>query len=105
MMATMDRFEGRCWLDWWANSSTNLGGCEASVVITPTETSWDAHGHLISDDEDERDGFAFLCDLDPLFTLRFPDASTIAVTVHRIDEHGRFTLTEYTEPADRQVDL
>ncbi|MCU7727060.1 hypothetical protein ODJ79_25310 [Actinoplanes sp. KI2] len=97
----MDRFEGPCRLDWWANSSTNLGGCEIAVVITPTETGWDAHGHLISDDEDERDEFAFLCDLDPVFTLRFADESTVAVTVHPADDPRRFTLTEYTGPVHR----
>ncbi|RZT77238.1 hypothetical protein EV382_0386 [Micromonospora violae] len=62
----MDRFEGRCWLDWWANSSTNK----------------------------DLDGFAFLCDLDPVFTLRFEDASTFDVTVHPTDDHRGFTLTE-----------
>jgi hypothetical protein len=101
MMVTMDRFEGRCWLDWWANSSTNLGGSEVSVVITPTETGWDAHGQLVSDEDQE--GFAFLCDLDPVFTLRFEDGSTIAVTVIPAGGHHRFTLTEYTGPAHRSV--
>ena len=102
-MRTMDRFEGRCWLDWWANSSTNLGGIEVSVAITPTVQGWTAHGELISDptSEDVREGFAFLCDLDPVFTLRFRDGSTIQVTVTPTDQ-DRFTLAEYTGPVNRQ---
>jgi hypothetical protein len=100
MMAAMDRFEGRCWLGWWANSSTNLGGGEVSVVITPTEMGWDAYGHLIHDGDQE--GFAFLCDLDPVFTLRFQDGSTFDVTVIPTDDQ-RFALAEYW-PANRQIE-
>lgn len=97
----MDRFEGRCWLDWWANSSTNFGGIEVSVVITPIETNWAAHGQLIHDDQ--REPFAFLCDMDPVFTLRFQDGSTVQVALTLVDDR-RFTLTEYTGPANRQTD-
>ncbi|MEU4714254.1 hypothetical protein AB0F73_11460 [Micromonospora purpureochromogenes] len=100
----MDRFEGRCWLDWWANTSTLLGSIEVAVVITTNDAGWDAHGRLTSDADEERDGFAFLCDLDPVFTLRFEDESTVAVTVHPADDHRRFTLTEYTGPDRRSVD-
>jgi hypothetical protein len=103
-MTTMDRFEGRCWLDWWANPSTLLGSAEVAVVIAYSDHGWDAHGRLISDDEEERGGFVFLCDLDPVFTLRFDDGSTVAVMVHLDDEQGRFTLTEYTGPVRRTVD-
>src|SRR5262245_10976128 len=103
-MTMVDRFEGRCWLDWWVNSSTLLGTAEVNTVITASDTGWDASGHLISDDEEQRDGFAFLCALDPVFTLRFPDTSTIAVVVHLADDHHRFTLTEYTGPVQRQID-
>jgi hypothetical protein len=100
----MDRFEGRCWLDWWANSLTNLGGYEASTIITPTDAGWDAHGQLINDEltDDQLEWFAFLCDMDPVFTLRFQDGSTIEVILTRTDDHS-FTLTEYTGPANRQV--
>lgn len=97
----MDQFEGRCWLDWWANRSTNFGGIEVLVAITPIETGWDAHGQLINNDE--REAFAFLCDMDPVFTLRFEDGSTSQVTLTPTDDR-HFTLTEYTGPANRQVD-
>jgi hypothetical protein len=92
----MDSFEGRCWLVWWANSSTNLGGVEAHITIISSDEGWKAHGQLIAASDDELEGFNFLCTLDPVFTLRFADEGTIDVTVEPVDEHGRFTLTEYT---------
>ncbi|MGC1210817.1 MAG: hypothetical protein WA890_06045 [Micromonospora sp.] len=95
----MDCFEGRCWLDWWANSSTLLGTVEVAVAITAKGAGRDAHGRLISDTNEDRDRFAFLCDLDPVFTLRFEDESTVAVTVHPTDDHRRFTLTEFVSSA------
>jgi hypothetical protein len=52
----LDRFEGRCWLHWQANSPTVFGGVEVSAVITPVESGWDAHGHLVND-SDEREVF------------------------------------------------
>ncbi|MFG3302905.1 hypothetical protein [Micromonospora chersina] len=100
----MDRFEGRCWLGWWANTSTLLGSVEVAVVITASDAGWDAHGRLASDTDEDRDGFAFLCDQDPAFTLRFEEGGTVAVTVHPTDDDRRFTLTEYTGPTHRPVE-
>ena len=101
-MAAMDRFEGRCWLDWWANSSTNFGDIEVSIVITPTDTGWNARGQLIDlTSDDELEGFALLCQ-DPRFTLRFQDGSTIEVILARTDDR-HFTLSEYSNPTERQV--
>ncbi|GAA3236347.1 hypothetical protein ACFO1B_25435 [Dactylosporangium siamense] len=100
----MDSFEGRAWLEWWANSSTLLDSVEVAVVITTSGAGWDAHGFLTSNKGEDREGFAFFCELDPVFMLRFEDESTVAVTVHPTDEHRRFTLTEYTEPAQRPID-
>ncbi|MET7752982.1 hypothetical protein [Micromonospora sp. NPDC005367] len=99
----MDRFECRCWLDWWANSSTLLGSVEVSVVVTAITGSWEADGRLVSESDEDREAFAFLCELDPVFTLRFEDESVVAVTVHPIDGRTRFTLTEYTGPVQRSV--
>ncbi|MCP3785228.1 hypothetical protein NLX85_17830 [Micromonospora sp. A3M-1-15] len=53
-----------------------------AVVITASDAGWDAHRRLASDTDEDRDGFAFLCDQDPVFTLRFEEESTVAVTVH-----------------------
>ncbi|PWR14566.1 hypothetical protein DKT69_15660 [Micromonospora sicca] len=100
----MDRFEGRCWLDWWANSSTLLGSVEVAVVITAADAGWEARGRLVSDGDEDQEAFAFLCDLDPVFMLRFEDESRAAVTVHPSDGHRRFSLTEYTGPVQRSVE-
>ena len=95
-MAAMDQFEGRCWLDWQANSSLIISGFEASVVITPTESGWDAHGQLLAsyvEGEGEVELFTFLRDIDPVFRLRFEDGSTFQVTLTETGDR-RFTLTE-----------
>ncbi|WBB69394.1 hypothetical protein [Micromonospora sp. WMMD812] len=55
----------RCWLDWWANSSTLFGSVEVAIMITAGDAGWDALGNLVSDRDEDRDGFAFLCDLVP----------------------------------------
>lgn len=93
MMSSMDRFLGQCWLDWWANASTNLGGIAVSAVIASTSDGWDAHAYLVN--PDNRKTFGFLHGLDPLFTLRFQDGSTIPVTVTLTGD--RLTLTEQAE--------
>ncbi|HEU5471879.1 MAG TPA: hypothetical protein VFV67_14605 [Actinophytocola sp.] len=90
----MDRFTGRCWLDWWANSGTLLDSIEVAVVIKAVDAGWDASGHLV--DDSTRAAFQFLCDLDPVFDLRFADGSTVLVTVTPSPGHS-FTLTEYTD--------
>jgi hypothetical protein len=101
----MDRFEGRCWLDWWANSSTLLGSVEVAVVIATAAAGWVADGRLVNESDEVREAFAFLCELDPVFTLRFEDESAVAVTVHPTDGHRRFRLSEYTGPVQRSVDI
>lgn len=100
-MTFMDRFEGRCWLDWWANSSTNLGGMEVSAEgIAPTEAGWMAHVELVNGNDQE--AFMFLCDLDPVFTLRFRDGSTVDVAATPTNDR-QATLVEYLGPAHRQI--
>ncbi|BCJ35742.1 hypothetical protein Athai_32450 [Actinocatenispora thailandica] len=89
----MDCFAGECWLDWWANSATNLAGIAVSAVIASTSDGWDAHAYLVN--PDDRKTFAFLYGLDPLFMLRFQDGSTIPVTATLTDD--RLTLTEQAE--------
>jgi hypothetical protein len=69
------------------------------VVVAAAGSDWTAQGRLIIEDDDDRDGFVFLCELDPVFTLRFDDGSTVLVTVHDMQERGRrFRLTEYGGP-------
>lgn len=101
----MERFEGRCQLDWWANSSTVFSGTEVEVTITSSGPEWVARGRLITDDDDQREGFVFLCDLDPVFAMRFDGGGTLPVTIHDLRDGGRrFALTEYRGPRERTID-
>jgi len=99
----MEHFQGRCYLDWWANSTTCLASIEVSLVARSMDSDRIAEGHLVSDDSEEREGFILLCDLDPVFVLRFDDESSAAVTVHPTREDGRFTLTVRPGPERRSV--
>ena len=47
---------------------------------------------------DELEGFRLLCELDPVFGLRFDDGRAIPVTVHLAADAGHFTMTEFTGP-------
>jgi len=78
-----------------------LGSNEATVTITSTAGGWHAAGRLLTDDSDEREGFAFLCALDPVWSLRFDDGSTITANVELLDDPSEFRLTEYTGPTQR----
>lgn len=73
----------------------------SSVVIVPTESWWDARGRLLAGG-DECELFTFLRDMDPVFTLRFPDGSAVEVTVTPAGDR-RFTLAEHTDPRRRQA--
>ncbi|GGM27063.1 hypothetical protein GCM10007977_030340 [Dactylosporangium sucinum] len=99
----MESFEGRCWLDWWANSSTLLGSVEVAVVIAVVDGGWRARGRILSDGPEEREAFDFLRALDPVFTLRFEDESTIPVAVHASADTVWFVMTEYAGPVQRAV--
>ncbi|MFK3980501.1 hypothetical protein ACI2K4_08990 [Micromonospora sp. NPDC050397] len=63
------------------------------MEISTTEPGWVATGHLV--EMDDAEGFAILCDLDPFFSLRFGDDSTVPVTLLPIDgDRSGFNLTE-----------
>ncbi|GIE78695.1 hypothetical protein Aph02nite_46450 [Actinoplanes philippinensis] len=99
----MNRFETCCHLDWWANPVTCLASVAVSLVVTTTESGWAAEGRLLAAGDEQREGFALLCDLDPVFTLRFGDGSEFAVTVLR-GLGDDFTLTECVESEAREID-
>lgn len=102
----MEAFEGPGWLEWWANSSTLLGSAEILLVVTTTGRDWVAQGTLIGESEDDREGFLFLRDLDPVFLLRLDGHDDhVLVTVDNIEGDGRrFTLTEYRGPRRRPIE-
>jgi hypothetical protein len=101
MLQLVDRFEGRAWLEWWANSSTCLANVEVAVVIDAIHGGWDASGRVVN--EADLEGFKFLYDLDPVFQLRFEDGSTAMVFVHFTGPDGLLRLSEYDGPPERVV--
>ncbi|MDG4815902.1 MULTISPECIES: hypothetical protein [unclassified Micromonospora] len=93
----MDRFEDRYWLDWWVNPITLLGSVEVDVAVTVADDgTWEASGNAVLEDDENPSGFALLCDLDPVFTLRFTGRSTIDVIVHPADKGCSFVFTDHT---------
>jgi hypothetical protein len=96
----MDSYEGPATLEWWANRSTCLGSVAVHVAVCVTGNEWTCEASFSSPlGEDEREGFDFLMALDPVFTLRFQEDSTLVVNVAETTR-GRLTLTAYAPPAD-----
>lgn len=75
-------------LEWWANSSFMLG--PFPIVVEDVRT-----GRLR--DVTHLENLRQTHDLDPAFTLRFGDDSTIEVVLGRPDDDGRFTLSALEE--------
>jgi len=77
------------------------------MVVTVDGRDWSGQGHLVSGNDDDRDGFVLLCELDPVFLLRFDsegDGDGVPVTVHDLKDGGRrFSLTEYRGNGHRQL--
>jgi hypothetical protein len=59
MRVGVERFEGRGWLDWWANFRHTARQRGISLIIAAIGTDWVAPGDLISPYDNDRDGFAF----------------------------------------------
>jgi hypothetical protein len=91
----------RAWLDWWANASTRLGSTEVDVEIGSSNAGWDARARLVAIGNGPLEEFEFLCSLDPVFSLRFPDDQTITVRVEATADRREVTLHEYEGPASR----
>ncbi|MFJ6252465.1 MULTISPECIES: hypothetical protein [unclassified Streptomyces] len=73
----MDRFMGQARLEWWANQAT----CLEAYTIDITDTvdtagmagTWQATGrHAPVLDGTQREGWDFLMEMDPYFSLVFP---------------------------------
>ncbi|MEU9131512.1 hypothetical protein AB0D08_25965 [Kitasatospora sp. NPDC048540] len=90
----MDTYHGTGTLEWWANRSTCLGGYEVDLDIRVDEGGWTCAAALPAAlTEDEREGFAFLMALDPVFTLRLEDGSSILVDVEADGDARRLGLS------------
>ena len=78
----MDIYDGTATLEWWANPATCLGSFRVTLTVSVVSGGWKGVAMLDSPRlEADREGFEFLMQLDPVFTLSFPDDSTILVNV------------------------
>ncbi|MDH6574390.1 hypothetical protein [Kitasatospora sp. MAP5-34] len=78
----MDSYDGTATLEWWANPSTYLGRFRVTLTVSAVSGGW--KGVAMSDtplSEPHREGLDLLMQLDPVFTLRFADDSTVLVNV------------------------
>ncbi|MFE0000290.1 hypothetical protein [[Kitasatospora] papulosa] len=94
----MDSYEGTATLEWWANRSTCLGRFRVQVAVRAAGDTWPSEATLESLlAAEDRKSFDFLMQLDPHFTLRFDDASTVLVKVVEAGIEGRLMLTAAEE--------
>jgi hypothetical protein len=96
----MDSFEGTATLEWWANRSTCLARLGVRVAVRVTDNDWTCDAVLEPPlTAEDRESFDFLMALDPLFTLRFDEESTLHVNVVAAGTDGRLTLTAHQAEA------
>lgn len=91
---SVDRYEGPARLEWWANTSTCLGSVDVEVSVTVDARGWHASAAFASRlDDDEQEGWSFLMDLSPYFTLRLLEDEGSTIDVGVVEEpDGRLTL-------------
>ncbi|MER5603908.1 hypothetical protein [Streptomyces sp. NPDC002265] len=101
----MDSYEGTATLEWWANRSTCLGRIGVRVAIRVTGNHWTCEATVEPPlPAKDRENLDFLMELDPLFTLRLDEESTLLVTA-LAGEDGQLILTAYpaeANPADSE---
>lgn len=90
----MDSYEGTATLEWWANGSTCLARLRVQVAVGVAGDNWTSEATYETPlAAEDRESFDFLMHLDPHFTLRFDDASTLLVQVVEAGVEGRLILT------------
>ncbi|MFJ9794664.1 hypothetical protein [Streptomyces sp. NPDC101145] len=93
----MDRFVGHGRLEWWANQSTCLEMYDIDITVTVDAVGkWRATGrHANALDATQREGWYFLMETDPHFSLAFPGEDRGGITVRVVEaEDGTLTLVE-----------
>ncbi|MFF2308203.1 hypothetical protein ACFVVP_37575 [Streptomyces sp. NPDC058128] len=96
----MDRFAGQARLEWWANHATCLEKYDIDITVTVDAVgTWRATGrHATALDTTQREGWDFLMEMDPHFSIVFPGEGNGGILV-RVFEAGDGTLT-LTEAPD-----
>ncbi|MGW3328002.1 hypothetical protein [Streptomyces virginiae] len=93
----MDGFVGRARLEWWANSSTCLETYDIDITVTVDAVgrSWATGRHADALDTTQREGWDFLMEMDPHFSLAFPGEDRGGIMVRVVEEeNGTLSLTE-----------
>jgi hypothetical protein len=93
----MESYESSAVLEWWANRSICLGSFGIQITVTAESVGWRAQAWATSPfSAEDREGFDFLMALDPVFTLRFDDDSTVLVHVTEQDQYGHLVISEFS---------
>ncbi|EGE39521.1 hypothetical protein GTY83_01105 [Streptomyces sp. SID4928] len=93
----MDRFVGQGRLEWWANQSICLETYDINITATvDADGKWRATGqHANALDATQREGWDFLMEMDPHFSIAFPGEDCGEITVRVVEaEDGALTLVE-----------
>lgn len=92
----MDGYVGPARLEWHANSVTCLGLIDVDLSVVVDDVGWHASARFVAPLlGEDREGWRFLPQLDPYFTLRFLEdgQATILVRVDEEADGGRLRLT------------
>jgi len=93
----MDRFVGQGRLEWWANQSICLEMYDIDITVTVDAVGkWRATGrHANALDATQREGWDFLMEMDPHFSIAFPGEDCGGITVRVVEaEDATLTLVE-----------
>ncbi|MFI5998408.1 hypothetical protein ACIBAC_41985 [Streptomyces sp. NPDC051362] len=93
----MDRFVGRGRLEWWANQSICLETYDIDITATvdPVGQRRATGRHANPLDATQREGWDFLMEMDPHFSIAFPGEDCGGTTVRVVEaEDGTLTLVE-----------
>ncbi|MFI8404962.1 hypothetical protein ACIGG5_32565 [Streptomyces sp. NPDC085463] len=99
----MDRFTGRARLEWWANQAICLEAYTIDITDTADTTgtagTWQATGrHAPALDSTQREGWGFLMEMDPYFSIVFPGKHSSGILVRVLEaEDSTLTLIEVPE--------
>ncbi|OKJ62780.1 hypothetical protein [Streptomyces sp. CB02261] len=93
----MERFVGQGRLEWWANQSTCLEMYDIDITVAVDAVGqWRATGrHANTLDTIQREGWDFLMEMDPHFSIALPGEDRAGIMVRVVEAgDGTFTLTE-----------
>jgi hypothetical protein len=92
----MDSYVGPARLEWQANPDTCLGSFDVDLTVVVDDAGWHASATFVTPPQgDDREGWSFLMQLGPYFTLRFleDEQATILVRVEEEAAERRLLLT------------